>query len=651
MCGIVGVYHLNGTRALPETVLAAGRLMRHRGPDGEGYLLLNTSSGQHSLRNGPDTPANIVHPALEAPVGFEPDLILGHRRLAILDLSPTGHEPMTLADADGAYWLTFNGEIYNYLELRDELRACGYAFHTECDAEVILQAYRAWGVQCLDRFVGMFAFALWDQPQRQLFCARDRFGVKPFYFVQQRDLFAFASEIKALRPFAPLTPDMDQLAWFLHYGGVYHAPRTFFQEAQELPGGCYLLIRDGAAGQPVQWWDVDLERARSLYNYGDIEGEFLRLMRDSVRLRMRSNVPVGTCLSGGLDSSTIVAFATELLEDGDRMHSFSSLYPVKGLDESTYVRLVSERFHTISHHITPDPADFLAHVERITWHQDIPSATPTVYSQHFVMKLAHGNVTVLLDGQGADELFAGYLSHAAAYLKTLLRGDPLRGVGEAVRFASSAYPRFFASQNWRELSGRILAYARYGRHATAVLNADLQRAAAARQQAVPTRDLNSPDQVNNTLYQSLVRDSIPALLHYEDRNSMAYGIEARVPFLDHRLAEFTLGVPSHQKIRGAETKVFMRRALHGILPEAVVNRKDKLGYPTPFSQWLRGPLHDEVQTYLHDTVLKRGWYDREQVKMLWDDHAAGRRDNGQAIFRLITAEQWYTQALSPIDAR
>ncbi len=584
MCGIIGAYRRDGLPVDVSCLLQAAHLMRHRGPDGEGYLLLNTASGDHSLRSGPDTPANIPHPSIDQPADFTPDLVLGHRRLAILDLSPAGHEPMTVAGDQ--LWLTFNGEVYNYLELRDELKAMGYTFRTECDAEVVIQAYDAWGAACLDRFVGMFAFALWDQKRHRLFCARDRFGIKPFYYVDYKGLFAFASEIKALRPLAPVAPDMGQLAWFLHYGMVYNAPKTFFEGVRELPGGHYLLIEDGVVGDPVQWWNLDPERARSQYNYDDIEGEFLRLMRNSVRLRLRSDVPVGTCLSGGLDSSAIVAFCTELL-DGGHMNSFSSLYPVRELDESRYAELVSQRYGTIAHRITPEPSDFLARSERITWHQDIPSATPTVYSQHFVMKLAHGNVTVLLDGQGADELFAGYLSYAVIYLNDLRKRDPVRWAREFARFAISVYPRFFASQSPREFSARALRYLTHGRQPLSLLNPEMEALADRQQASVPPRDLDSSDAVNNYLYRTLVRDSIPSLLHYEDRNSMAYSIEARVPFLDHRLAEFVMGVPAEQKVRGAETKVFMRRALRGILPDQVVNRKDKLGYPTPLSQWLR----------------------------------------------------------------
>lgn len=643
MCGIAGAYHLEGGSIDAGCVLAAAHTMRHRGPDGEGYLLLNTATGTASLRNGPDTPPNIVYPPLEAPFAHTPDLVFAHRRLAIIDLSPGGHEPMTVAGEQ--YWITFNGEIYNYLELRAELEAKGYTFRTDSDVEVLLQAYDAWGVACLERFIGMFAFALWDQQRRRLWCVRDRLGIKPFYYAVSGGQFAFASEIKALRPLVPdaCQPDTDQLFWFLHYGMVYNAPNTFYSGVRELPGGHYLLVENGHVSEPVRWWDVDLDRARTTYNYDDVEGEFLRLMRDSVKLRLRSDVPVGTCLSGGLDSSTIVALATERL-NGGRMNSFSAVYPVKGLDESRYVDIVSSAYKTIAHRITPAPDGFLARMDRITWHQDIPTGTSGVYTQNFVMQSAQGNVTVLLDGQGADELFAGYLSYVVYHLSDLRRRDPVRWLREQTAFMLGAWSRFNAALNLREFAFRVQQYLLRGNRPVRLLQPEYAAAAERRRAAsLNGAALQGADAVNRHLYKALVRESIPALLHYEDRNSMAYGIEARVPFLDHRMVEFALGVPAAQKIQGADTKVFMRRALRDVLPREVTGRKDKLGYPTPLAQWLRGPLQNEVNAYLHDQVLKRDWYDAAAVRDLWNAHTAGQRNMERVIYRMITAEQWFTQ--------
>ncbi len=640
MCGIVGAYHLAQGMLDSHCLQQANNILRHRGPDGEGYLLFNTSSGAHSLRNGPDTPANIQHPQISDGVDFVPDLIFGHRRLAIIDLSPSGHEPMTVAGEN--LWVTFNGEIYNYLELRDELKSKGYVFHTESDVEVLIQAYAAWGLDCLSRFVGMFAFALWDQARHRLWCVRDRIGIKPFYYVSTPTQFSFASEIKALRVIDPTAcrPDMAQLFWFLHYGRIYNAPHTFFEGVRELPGGHYLLVENWHVGEPVCWWDVNLGRARATYNYSDPQGEFLRLMNDSVRLRLRSDVPVGTCLSGGLDSSTIVALATQQL-NGGRMNSFSAVYPVKGLDESHYVDIVAHSFHTIGHQISPDPTPFLNLMEKITWHQDIPTAAPGVYTQNFVMQLAQGNVTVLLDGQGGDELLAGYLSHVVYYLSDLRRRNPVRWIREQAAFIRGVWPRFNAALNWHEFSYRVYGYLTRGRRPVHLLRPELEGLAIQRQASSPLLRLEGADVLNNFLYQSLLRDSIPGLLHYEDRNSMAYSIEARVPFLDHRLVEFALGVPPEQKIQGAETKVFMRRALRGILPDAILDRKDKLGYPTPLSHWLRGQLKSEIHAFLHDKVFRRDWYDPALVRKVWQDHVGQVKNMEAMLYRMITAEQWY----------
>lgn len=639
MCGIAGFVSLTGAPVDARLILRAAHTMRHRGPDDEGYLLLQTSTGKASLRSGPDTSASIVHPRVEEPCEFTPDLVFAHRRLSIIDLSPGGHEPMTCARQD--LWLTYNGEVYNYLEIREELKGAGCVFHTEGDGEVILQAYATWGVECLSRFVGMFSFALWDGTRRRLWCVRDRLGIKPFYYATHDGAFAFASEVKAIRVMMPeaCRPDLPFVFRYLATGTVYDAPGTFFEGVRELPGGCHLVVENGRVGEPVRWWEVDLERSRATYDYRDPEREFLRLMRDSVRLRLRSDVPVGTCLSGGIDSSTIVALATEELRGG-RMNSFSTVYPVKGYDEKRFIDLVAERYRTIRHEITPTPDDFLTRLERITWHQDIPTAGASVYSQHFVMRLAQGNVTVLLDGQGADELFAGYLGHVTHHIAELRRRDFVRWLAEGTHFALEAWGRFNSALNMREFGYRVARYFAGDRGRTRVLLPELQAAGLAKGAASATRTLVGADSLNQLLYRSVVQDSIPALLHYEDRNSMAYSIEARVPFLDHRLVEFALGVPGDLKVKGAVSKRLMRRALRGILPDEIVERRDKLGYPTPFSRWIRAELEGDVRDYLFDRVAKRGWYEPAKVEEVWRQHRAGVRDFGLLIYCMIVAEMW-----------
>ncbi len=661
MCGILGQLALGGAPVDAHRVVRAGQSLRHRGPDDEGYLLAETSTGRAELRSGPDTAAGTAHPRAEAPCAFAPDLVLGHRRLAIIDLSPGGHEPMTFGRGD--LWLTYNGEVYNYLELREELKSAGRTFATEGDGEVILQAYDAWGVDCVQRFIGMFAFVIWDAPRRRLFCARDRLGIKPFYYAAGSaaadggtsggtpggaaasaaagPAFSFASEVKALRVLAPeaCRPNLPFLFRSLATGRVFDAPRTFFEGVRELPGGHRLLVENGRVGAPERWWDVDLERSRATYDYADPEREFLRLLRDSVKLRLRSDVPVGTCLSGGIDSSAIVALATEQLHGG-RMYSYSTDYPVKGYDESRYIDLVAERYRTIRHEITPTPDEFLPRLETITWHQDIPTNGASVYSQHFVMRLAQGKVVVLLDGQGADEMFAGYLGHVTYQMAHLRRTDPARWLVQGSRFALEAWSRFNPALSWREFAFRVSRHLTGQRGRVRVLRPELEAQGLALGAGDARRSLRDADPLNDLLYRALVADSIPALLHYEDRNSMAFSLEARVPYLDHRLVEFALGVPAELKVRGPESKRLMRRALRGVLPDEIVERKDKLGYPTPFSAWIRGPLEGEVRAFLFDRVAKRDWYERAQVEAVWRDHRAGKRDLGNLIYGMIVAEMW-----------
>jgi asparagine synthase (glutamine-hydrolysing) len=524
---------------------------------------------------------------------------------------------------------------------------------------VLVTAYHAWGSACLHRCFGMFAFALWDAPNRRLFCARDRFGVKPFYYAVHDGEFAFASEIKAVRSLLPACgePDLAYVFAFLHSGRAVDAPRTPFARIHELPGGCTLTIEHGVVGQPVRWYDIDLERARASYDYDRPEAELLRLMHDSVRLRLRADVPVGTCLSGGLDSSGIVALATaqlrETLGPEARMNSFSAVYPVAGMDESRYVDLVAETYRTIAHRVTPTSDAFLDQLARITWHQDIPTGTSGVYTQHFVMQLAQGRVTVLLDGQGADELFGGYLSYVVVHLDALRRTRPAQYAREMAAFMAGVWGRFNASLNWREFGDRVLRYVTR-RPAASVLAGEPAAIGAVRAREVYNDGLpygvTAPvgsDALNRHLYRALMRESIPALLHYEDRNSMAYSIEARVPYLDHRLAEFALGLPAAHKIRAPETKRVMRRAFAEVLPPAITQRKDKLGYPTPLAQWLRGPLRQPVHDYLHEQVLRRGWYDADAVRGLWAAHTAARANHERAIYRMLTAEMWMQQAERP----
>ncbi len=350
---------------------------------------------------------------------------------------------------------------------------------------------------------------------------------------------------------------------------------------------------------------------------------------------------MGTCLSGGLELSTIVALATGAL-DGGHMNSFSVIYPVKGYDELRFVDLVAARFETIKHVATPQPdANFIDSLRKMVWHQDVPITGTGLISQNTVMRLAAGKVTVLLDGQGSDELMAGYLSHAVYYYRTLMRRDPARWAVGFPAFALQAWQRYLPGFSFREFLARAGHLLMHGRDALDFLAADPARLAYGREALRIPGDLSGADALNDYLYKAVTCLSIPALLHYEDRSSMTYGIEARVPFLDHRVVEFALGIPAEQKIRGAEGKHVMRQAIERVLPDEVAHRKDKLGYPTPFAAWSRGSLREEIDTFLEDAVFKREWYDATRLRIIWQRHQTGAINADRLIHNLITTELWY----------
>lgn len=648
MCGIAGLYSLTAEAANPRRLMKASQLISHRGPDSEGYLLLNTDTGACELRNGVDTEPRITYPMVDAPAPFPPDLIFLHRRLAIIDPSPAGHEPMRLAGRDDL-WITFNGELYNYLEVRAELQAKGRIFTTECDVEVLLHAYDEWGVDCLNRFMGMFAFALWDQNKQRLWLARDRFGIKPLYYAASPSQFSFASELKAFQSLDPAAcqPNIEQVYWSLQYNAIFNPPQTFLKGVCELPGGCFLLVENGIVKTPERWYSLALDQTSPIPDSQSAAEAFLDLMRDSVRLHLRSDVPVGTCLSGGLDSSTIVALATDLL-DGGSMNSFSVVYPVKGYDESRFVEIVADRYRTIKHVATPAAGrDYVDQLSSMVWHQDVPVTGTGLISQNTVMRLAQGQVKVLLDGQGSDELMAGYLSHAVFYYRHLLRANPGLWASNFPTFVMQVWQRYLPGFSFREFVSRTGHTLVHGRASQRFLSPEAEQIARQSETRRIPGELPGADALNNHLYQAVTCTSIPALLHYEDRSSMTYGIEARVPYLDHRLVEYVLRIPETLKIRGAEGKHIMRRAVSGILPTEVANRKDKLGYPTPFATWSRTTLRGEISAYLEDVIFKREGYDTGRLRSIWQQHLAGVINADRLIHNLITTELWYSHFGKP----
>jgi asparagine synthase (glutamine-hydrolysing) len=632
MCGIAGIYGPAGSPVDLRLLEAMTQLQGHRGPDGEGYVLLDPA--------GNEKPLQVEAPVTGSLGSSRYALGLGHRRLAIIDLSPLGHQPM--ATADGRYWVTYNGEIYNYRELRTDLKSKGHRFRSSSDTEVLLAAYQEWGPDCLTRFNGMFAFALWDSARRLLWCARDRLGVKPFYYAWNGQRFAFASEIKALLA-AGIPAKANQRALFDYLEGAYldYSDATFFENIRQLPPAHWLVV-EGETLTIKRYWDLpDVET--NTKNSRDAMEEFTCLFQDAIRIRLHCEVPIGTCLSGGLDSSSIVCVANDLLKGRGQQKTFSSCFEDPAYDERRFIRPVLERTGAEAHFAFPDPKDLADSVLQLVWQQDEPFGSTSIFAQWSVMRLAaQRGVKVLLDGQGADELLAGYQGFYGAFFADLL------GKG-----------------HWLTLLQELAAYRRLHRGfsqyavanlARAVLPAPLVRLVRSRMTGsanwidadfrrqwgpIPTGPPGPDTPFRNMQYGLLTGNGLRALLHYEDRNSMAFGIETRLPFLDYRLVEFLYQLDAAQKIRSGWTKAILRDAMVGVLPEEVRRRTDKMGFVTPEDLWLRTSLRDWAREILSESRTRaRGYLNVDAALHEFEAHAAGRKNISFIIWRWINVELW-----------
>lgn len=666
MCGILGVWRFDGCAVdLPE-VRQALATIRHRGPDGEGYLLINTQMGRVVLCGDRETDPYLGLPHIEEFFGEHFDLVLAHRRLAIIDLSPAGHQPM--ASTDGTCWIVYNGEVYNYLELRTELESYGHEFRTGTDTEVILAAYKQWGKDCLRHFNGMWAFALWDAAQRWLFCARDRFGVKPFYYHAGRGQFVFASEIKALLacPDCPRAPNDRRIYDYLTLGLTDHTEETCFQGIQQLRPSQALCLSTGEAGKVWRWFDVEVNEASSDRN-GTNEMARIRQFRDlfesSVALRLRSDVPIGTCLSGGLDSSAIVVTVNDLMRThhgvrpeliGERQRTFTACYDDPTVDERRFSEQIIEMTGAQANYVFPDGKVRLwEELDQLVWHQDEPFGSTSIYAQWNVMRLASDNgVTVLLDGQGADELLAGYGQYVETFLAQLItEGRLLKASQEAS----------LGSRNWKTNAlAQLVRSLRWGLPQQWIAPLELLRRAGARSNSrvgVGFQGLNpefATIQLNNrvagnremhrnlprSLYFSVFEQGLPALLRHEDRNSMAFSLEARVPFLDYRLVEYVFSLPADYRIRDGWSKWILRRAMNDMVPSSICWRRDKIGFATPQNRWfIRAAPH--IESLLRDGAPEIARYlDTDYILANWQRFCNGTPAASWQLWRWLNLAAW-----------
>jgi len=644
MCGIAGIYNLNYDPVKTEDLIAMTNMVRHRGPDDEGYLLVNTQSEEACHCHGDDTIEYYKRQTPHINQGIPTSLGFGFRRLSIIDLSPSGHQPMS--NADGSMWIVFNGEIYNYLELRQQLQSAGYKFRTQSDTEVILNAYDEWGESCLQKFNGMWAFAIWDNRRRRLFCARDRFGVKPFAYYYDGKRFIFGSEIKQILVH-PIDRTLNmnmiyrsmKLNSFLCYGD-----ETYFKNVKALPQGHFIVIENG---QMIRKKYYDLDPASfetSNLTFNEAAEEYRAIFTDAVRLRMRSDVEVGSALSGGLDSSAIVCTAVNHTKQ--KFKTFTAYYTEEErFDERRWVELVGQRTNSELHFISPDPNEVMKDFTRMTYHNDYPVVGSSFISQHYVMRLARQfNVPVLLDGQGSDEILGGY-NHAfyRYYADLLSKFRWLKWLKE--------YPSYLKLNQKGSIGSRIAKtlLVLFFKEST------LYRHEARRLFENPLAEKIEDDQLfqnivdlpvsrlSNFLYNLLMTTSIQTLLHFEDRNSMTYSIESRVPFLDYRLVEFVFRLPSEYKISGNSGKLVHRHALQDFVPVEILNRTDKVNFAAPGENyWLRNEMKNYADDIFHSDIFNtRGIYNYKNVNSIYQHFMRGDNQYGAVLWRIIALEMWF----------
>lgn len=606
MCGIAGFYDpQTGTADAPPLLEKMLESIAHRGPD---------ARGRH----------------------FQGPLALGHNRLSIIDLSDAGNQPMEYFDAR----IVYNGEIYNYPEIRKDLEQKGYRFTTKSDTEVILACYREYGEKCTDYFMGMWAFALWDIKEEILFCSRDRFGIKPFYYIHSGNRFYFGSEYKALKQSPVFSPSLNwsQVNRGLQLGWNCYRDETYFECIRALPAACNLLFRNG---KPVvyHYWKPGEQKVSIPGTFHERCNDFRKLFMRSVEQHMRSDVEIGGCLSGGLDSSAIAGGVGTLFPDS-AFKTFTVYYDGEGeVDERPWVSEVLKKFSCLKpFYLKPSPEDIAAAFDRALYHADVPIAGSSPVSQYFVMQLAaEQKIKVLLDGQGSDEYLGGYMHSfyrlIGGHLRNFRFGSARRELQSHVRRQHHTF-----SEGMNIFMKSVLA-------------AFMEEQALYRLEYKKYFPFTGPDTGNAVdlpegigsrlkrfFSQLLEVSSLPTLLQFEDRNSMAFSIESRVPFLDHRLVDYAFSLEDDDIMKDGETKRILRHSLNGILPDAIANRSDKKGFVTPGEvKWLRNSL----SFLLDQDFSSLEFMDQNKIRLLIREFKNGDNSNAVLVWRIAVFRYWW----------
>jgi len=624
MCGICGKINFNGQPVSEELLKRMTSILVHRGPDDGGMYIENN-------------------------VG------LGHRRLSIIDLSPAGHQPMS--NEDGRIWIVFNGEIYNFPSLRDDLIKKGHEFRSRTDTETILHLYEEYGVDCLGHLLGMFAFAIWDGRDKSLFIARDRIGKKPLYYLQTGRTFVFASEIKSILQDESFQrrPDYNAIHHYLTYQYV-PSPWTAFEGIKKLPPAHYLVFKDGEIKTGRYWKLSYLPKHRMSEN--DLKHEIIERLREAVRIRLISDVPLGAFLSGGIDSSAVVALMSGIMDKP--VKTFSIGFKEETYNELRYARMVAERFRTDHTEFIVEPKAIEV-IDKLVWHYNEPFADSSAIPTYYVSKLAREHVTVALNGDGGDENFAGYGRYAAnRFSHKLHRFFPVPVVNALLPFVM-LMPHGTDPNNffWR-LKRFLQEYTKSPEMRNAhwlchfsnemkseIYTDDFSKKVAAVDSFELMMNRYSEAEADNFLDKALYADVMmylpEALMVKVDVASMANSLEARSPFLDHEFMEFVARIPSEMKLKGRSTKHILKEALRGILPDEILFR-EKMGFGVPIDHWFRNELKEMAyEVLLSDRAVRRGYFKKQAIEKILYEHVSGKWNWQYHIWNLLMLELWHRE--------
>jgi asparagine synthase (glutamine-hydrolysing) len=581
MCGIAGITSAHNNELTQQQVVNAIACLHHRGPECTGYWKNETGTTS-----------------------------LGHSRLSIIDRDERSNQPFHYGDQ---FTIVHNGELYNYLEIKKELVQKGYQFSTSSDTEVIIAAYAAWGTACLEKFDGMFAFAIWDEKEKQLFAARDRFGEKPFFYSYNGGAFKFASEIKALWKM-DVAKDVNQsmLYNFLSIGYTSNPAdpaETFYNDVFKLPAGNFILFSPQKDELKIErYWKLEIDIDTKISDAGAIE-KFTSLLQDSVQKRLRSDVSVGTSLSGGLDSSTIIAFCQQFSNEQYSHKCFTAVFPGYEKNEEAHAKIIASQFGLEQITVTVDPAEVTGLMERVMHQQEEPIGSGSALAQYKVFQAAKkSGITVLLDGQGADETLAGYTKYYKWYWQELYAKKKLQRSGEVPAARNLGVKETFGISNkiaslFPDLAA---AFLQSQKARSAARDNEFEKDFAFSHKRESYYSLPSHFTLNSALYYNTISNGLDELLRIADRNSMAHAVEVRLPFLSHELVEFLFTLPPDLKIRNGWTKWILRKSAEKFLPAEITWRKDKIGFEPPQKLWTAEKSVQEAIMHGKEKLVQQG---------------------------------------------